>query len=284
VTDENGADVTKFFLADDGVMWQTKMPVDSSFLEGDCRHHLTITFPRPKGADSVKLLINAGTAMWGARMIAEMIKLRGSAADEWFRSVDSRGEEYANLYYFNMREELYLLKVNVREGHRWTQRALLRGGGPYISEDRWVTLDLRHVTGDTLTLQLNPPLGFWQFDRIGLVEDEVAAPDANELAAVLAREHNGGDIRDLLGAADGRCYMMPKTGDRADIEFAVPAAHNGSERLLYLKTTGWYKLHLPGNSPPQTDLMNVLWYQPGKIVEYSLLRYLEWRSDGPGKN
>jgi hypothetical protein len=278
VTDEHGRNVTSFFTAPDNVKWQTQVAADTLIQGVDLRHHLTFTFPKPKNATSVKLLVNAGTASWGSNMIREMLKLRGDKVDAWYRDIDRGGREVRNLQTFIDREELYILKVNVREGSKWTTREIIRGGGPLIDEDRLIDLDISHVTGDTLTIQLNPPHGFWKIDCLNLVEGATPISITKEIGITEARDQNGKDIKGLLSSSDSLYYSMPNVGDRATMSFAAISQPAGTSRSVYLKCAGYYTLHLPKDTPEQTALINELLSTPGKILEYSVSQYLKYRA------
>lgn len=276
VVDETGRDVRTFFTIRDDVKWQTKMPTDTSFHAQDLRQHLTFTFPKPTHATTLPLLVNAGTAQWGSNMIREMLMLRGDKVDEWYRSIDARGQEMQNLLSFMDREELFTLKVNVREGSSWVPRGLIHAGGPLIDEDRIVEIDVSHVAGDAVTFRIDPPRGYWKIDCINALDSVKPVSDIAEVYASYGRDESGRDITALLRSTDDRNYTMPEVGNQCLLRFPAPVQAEGTERTLYLRTSGYYNLHLPKDAPEQTALLRELGMKPGKIVAYSLERYVQW--------
>jgi hypothetical protein len=280
VTDETGEDLSSFFRDRDEVKWQTHLPADSQFLGKDLRHHLTLTFPRPRNSSHAKLLVNAGTALWGSNMIKQMLLLRGNKVDAWYADIDRHGQELSNLYYFMEREELYTMKVNVWEKSGWVQRAVMNAGGPLIDEDRVVDIDLGHAEGDSIRIRLNPPFGYWKIDYIGLIDDTVSISSIKELSPIWGADQQGQDVTQSLASSDGNYYSMPDVGNWSKLGFVAPPAMTapGMKRTVYLRSTGYYDLHLRKDAPEQTALIQELGLKPGKIVEYSLRCYLDWRS------
>ena len=277
VRDETGRNLIPFFEGRDDVAWQTYLPRDDSYKREDLRHTLTFEFPRPAGADNVKLIVNAGTALWGSNMIREMLQLRGDKVDEWYQGVNRGGREQKELERFIGREELYVLKVYVKEDGEWVQRGFIPGGGPLILEDRVIPLDLSGVTGDTLAIRLNPPMGFWSIDYLGVAFDDQGVLQPQEVALGKAKDHDGKSIHRALREADDQYVEMPEVGDWFKIEFDVPVQQYGTERSIFLQSTGYYEIQIDKDQPERTALILELLDTPGMIVEYAMDEYLKWR-------
>jgi len=275
VTDENGKDISIFFNKKDNVQWQTDMPDQTGFDARKLRHELILKFPKPKDAKKVKLLVNAGTALWGGYMIKSMLNMRGNKVDEWYADINNKGPELIRLYNFMEREELYSLKVNVSENDKWMNRGLISAAGPFLDEDRIIELNIENVIGDTLIVKLNPPYGYWKFDYAGLIFESNAAAKISEIHLSYAMNEKGQDLRDSMFAVDGRYYSMPDSISTANLEFKVPPMNVNLNRSLYLKTTGYYDIHLKKNKPQQTELIEKIFETPGFILEISMNEYIE---------
>jgi len=282
--DENNQDLLIFFKSSDGLRWQTMMPRDHSFSGKETRHHLTFEFPKPEGAVSAKLLINAGTALWGSNMIREMLQLRGDEVANWYKGIDSFGPQMRELFYFNMREELYVMHLYAKKGDSWVKRALIPGGGPLITEDRVVQFDVSDIEENVLKLQVNPPMGFWTIDYVGIEYDSYQNAKPLEISVDNAKNQAGEKVGDLLKEKDGQYYIMPNLQDWAEIEFVAPPGKEGLERSLFLKSTGYYKIKLDEEKSEQTQLIENMLSTPGAIVEYSLNEYVRWRHEQLGEN
>lgn len=275
VTDENGKDISIFFNKKDKVQWQTDLPDQTRFDAGKLRHELIIRFPKPKDAKKVKLLVNAGTALWGGYMIKSMLKMRGNKVDEWYADINNKGPELIRLYQFMEREELYSLKVNVQEKDGWKTKGIISACGPYIDEDRIVELNIENVTGDTLTIQLDPPYGYWKFDYAGVIYESGTDANITEIPLSYAKNESGIDLRDSLLKTDGSYYSMPDSTSTANLEFDVPDFAANSNHSLYLKTSGYYDIHLKKDKPEQTELIEKIFNTPGLILEITMKEYIE---------
>jgi hypothetical protein len=281
--DENGKDISGFVESSDGLRWQTMMPRDQSFHDHDTRHHLTFEFPKPEGAVSAKLLINAGTALWGSNMIREMLQLRGDGVADWYDDIDRFGPKMRELFHFNMREELYLMHLYVKKDGDWVKRGLIPGGGPLITEDRVIEFDVSDIDEDVLTLQLNPPFGFWTIDYVGIEYDSYLTAKPMEISVSTATNRVGEEVGDLLRERDGRYFVMPELNDRAKVDFVAPALEDDLERSVFLKSTGYYKIKLDEKKPEEKELIATMLSTPGAIAEYSLDKYVKWRHEKLGE-
>jgi hypothetical protein len=278
-SDEKGMDITNLVSARDGAAWQSNLPVKGPFADDSRRHQLTFVFVKPAEAQSARLVVNAGTALWGSEMIRKMLELRGSGVDAWYQGISQHGLLYWQLYSFMEREELYTLKVYLNEARGWTQHGFLVGGGPFITEDRAYPIDISGVQGETLLVQLNPPVGFWSINYIGLDCSQYENPRITELSPVSARDQNGNDILPLISQTDGQYHSLPEIGNSEKYTFDAPAQSPGTQRSIFLKASGYYQLHLTRDRPEQTELIARMVDTPGLIVDYAKSEYLEWRDN-----
>ncbi len=282
--DEQGNDLRKFVERPDGISWQSLLPTDETGLEEALRHEITFEFPKPSDAASVVLVVNFGTAAWGSNMIREMLQLRGDKVDEWYEAVGTGGEAYRELLAFNDREELYLLKFYVREGDGWKFRGWIHGGGPFITEDLAIPVDLSLVPGDTVAVRVNPPRGFWTIDYIALANHAGSPTDLVEAPLAYSVDQDGKNLGDVFDGPDDKEYVMPRVGDTARIEFMAPPQREGSTRSIFLKTRGFYEIHIDKMQPEQTALIREGLLTEGKIVEYSLDQFRKLYNEVAGKN
>lgn len=282
--DENGIDLRHILASPDDILWQTKMPTAPLEDDAPLRHTYTFTFPKPADARDGKLVVKAGTALWGSHMIREMLQLRGDGLDAWYRSIDSQGSAMTELVEFNTREELYFLKLYVLEDGAWVHRAWIPAGGPLHTESRLIPLDLSGVTDDTVQLRVYPPKGFWTFDYVAMEFDDHPAPTVASVPLARAVDSKEGDITALMTARDESRYEMPRVGDSAVLEFAAPPAPAAGTRTVFLETHGYYLLHLDKTQREQRELIADMLAHEGKIVRYSLQQFIEWRDKTMSRN
>ena len=275
-TDEKGKNLNLFLNYNDGVAWQTNLPKTHKAMIDFQRHQIIMEFPRPPGVTQANLVVNAGTALWGSNMMHEMLQLRGDRVDDWYRAIDAQGPELLELYYFIDREELYLLKIHIKKGDHWVEQEFIPGGGPLVTEDRVIPLDLSGISGDKLLLRLEPPPGFWQIDYIAIDYGASQKPVGSEVPLKTARDQSGKEITSVLRQADDVYHQMPQLNDWFEAEFAAPEQKPGMKRSIFLKSTGYYEIRLDKSQPEQTELIKTLIHKPGEIVDYSNKRYAEW--------
>ena len=273
--DQNGKDLVPWLAASDQLIWEPPPPMDPA---GAVRQEIVMTFPKPRGATRAQLVARAGTGLWGSHMIREMLQLRGSRVNEWYATLDKGGAPLDALRAWNVREELYVLKLDVDESGSWRTRGLLPGGGPFIAETRVVPLDVSNAAGDSLRLRIRPPSGFWALNSFAVTYDDSEQPLAvAKVEPIYARTSDGRDLVSDLRTADDRYYTMPNTGDRAMVTFVAPPARAGAERSVFLHTRGYYRLHLPEQGPADLVSLQKISDQPDAAARMAAEQFAKQR-------
>jgi hypothetical protein len=197
---------------------------------------------------------------------------------EWYATLDKGGAPLDALRAWNVREELYVLKLDVDESGSWRTRGLLPGGGPFIAETRVVPLDVSNAAGDSLRLRIRPPSGFWALNSFAVTYDDNEQPLAVvNVDPIYARSSDGRDLLSDLRTADDRYYTMPNTGDRAMVSFVAPPARAGAERSVFLHTRGYYQLHLPEQGPADLVSLQRISDQPDAAARMAAERFAKQR-------
>lgn len=271
--DETGRDLAAWLVAEDRRVWEPAPdPVGV-----DDRSEITLAFPKPAGATRATLLHRVGTGIWGSYMIKAMLQLHGNELDAWYASLDSDPAARRALHDWNLREELYELKVEVERSGRWETAGTLSGGGPFVLESRGVPIDLAGVEGDRLRLRLRPPRGFWALDAFAIEYGTPAAPTAvRRVTAVRAEDQLGRDVLSTVTAGDGEYWAMPTNDDRAEIAFPAPPATPGTERTVFLHARGWYRIHLDESAPRDREALLRIATVPGAAARYAAEAFARW--------
>ncbi|MBU8934743.1 MAG: hypothetical protein KOO62_12160 [candidate division Zixibacteria bacterium] len=279
--DEQNRDILPFVINNDQSAWQTRLIEQELNANHDTRHHLTFEFEKPENATSARIIVNAGTAIWGSNMIREMLQMRGDGVDRWYEAVNNWEPEIIELAHFNLREEMYLLKLHLEKGEEVIQRGMIFGGGPYVSEDRVIEIDVSDIPGNNLNLKMHPPKSFWTIDYISVEYDDntIITPQIERIVA--GNDMTGADITGQLGFSDNDYFIMPTIGDWAEVSFASPAYPSDSslKRSVFLSTTGYYEVQIDKTQPEQKELIAHLIKEPGEIASYSINRLLEWQEN-----
>ncbi|UCE23156.1 MAG: hypothetical protein JSU74_07565 [Candidatus Zixiibacteriota bacterium] len=272
--DETGRDIMNFVKGLDTACWQTDM--SSAVASTDSRHHLTFQFERPAGTNTARLVYRSGTSQWASNMIRKMHQAGGDAVASWRTSMINGGLPLLQTFSFFDREELFWLKVSVDKGDQSIVRGLMLGGGPLVHETHVVDLDITDIPGDTLTVHINPPKGFWSIDYVAVDYGTYAEPDIVEIPLSEAADHEGVDVTGKLDARDFDYHIMPNTGDWIEARFDVPDEDWKQQRSVVLKTSGYYQLIFDDDRPQDKELIRRVLATPGAIVDYSLSEYAAW--------
>lgn len=257
----------------DSIVWKSRYEEKSSPRKEDLREELIFEFAKPRDAQKAKLLVNASTDFWGSRVAREFLALFGNRIRDWYSNVNALGPEFHKVMSWYLREELYLLQVRVETPTGWKPGGIIYGGGPFISEDKAYVLDIGDVPGETLRIKLAPPTQFWNIDYLAVDYSEDLKVDVMEIVPASSEAWDDLAVCDLLGANDGRYFVMPRTGDSAELVFLAPALKADFDRSIILKASGYYDIHLPVQGQPQTDLINKIFSEPGSTLEYALKIY-----------
>jgi hypothetical protein len=272
--DRQGRDLRPWLKATDRTIWESIAVADSG---GGMRDEIVLTFPKPPNMKSARLITNVATGIWGSHMIRAMLQLRGREVGAWYARVDGGTHSRDSLLAWDLREELYHLRIEVQEPDGWHTRGVLPGGGPFISEDRVLPLDLSRVAGDTVRLRIRPPRGFWALNSFALDYGAARPAAVDTLRPVTARDARWGDMLPALSTSDDSYYAMPYTGDHGYLTFNAPAPRAGLERTVLLHTRGYYRLHLPIGGTPDTATLNRLSFVPGAAAQFAAEQFSQWQ-------
>jgi hypothetical protein len=275
-TDRSGKDLLAWLRATDRLIWE---PVAVAASDGAVRDEITVTFPKPENARHARLIVNAATGLWGSYMIKKMVELRGREAPAWLESLKPDSDELNALHAWIAREDIYRLNVDVEEPDGWHTRGSVPPGGPFIAEDRVVSIDTSHIQGDNVHIRLRPPLGFWALNSLAMDYDDDHEPAVTRIAPVYAKTDDGRDILADLMASDDRYYAMPSTGDRAEIHFKAPPEKPGLKRTIFLHTRGWYQLHLNTDREPDAQALDAIFNHADGAARFAIKEYATWKAN-----
>ncbi|MEP7065366.1 MAG: hypothetical protein ABI889_04985 [Gemmatimonadota bacterium] len=270
--DANGRDLRPWLVATDALIWEPVVPPEGS---AGVREDITMSFAKPKTASQGFLLTRISTGLWGSQMIRQFSQLRGTALNDWYAMIDSSSSRAAALRSWNIREELYALKIEVEEPSGWNVRGILPGGGPFLATDRVVSLDLSHVRGDSVRIRIRPPYGFWALNSFAIAYGSFPQLHVTAVDVATARTSDGRDVRSELTATDERYYAMPTTADHAFVTFAAPALAPGITRTIFAHARGYYRLHLNPATPPDSATLAEFMTVPDAAARFAYTRYTQ---------
>ena len=257
--DFRGRDVLPRVGRSDGWTWESNPADRDSSRAADVRDGIELSFRRPPGATTARLLVDASNTVWAQFMMQRFVSRHGTATQAWYDSVAADRRMALRLGWM-MAREVYL-GVWIEVDGRWERRGMVREAGPEVSKQQVVPLDLSGVQGDTVTVRLESAPSIWLLDRVAI---DYSAPEpftAREIAPSRAIDQSGHDVLGLIDIADEREHVMER-GDRAEVGFAVPPVSAGRARSYVLVSRGWYRLDVPATAEPQFVLLERALWEP----------------------
>jgi len=246
--DGRGRDALDLVRRPDGRVWNADPFRRDAKRDEDLQDGLTLRFPRPSGAGQAKLVVRIGGTWWADYFLKDMMTLFGNEQAAWNSSMDGNPEAATRAELFMKRQGLALNVSVMREG-AWQEAGYFYPTGPVAFQDELMEIPMDGV-GDELSVRLSGGVLFWMIDCVAVDFSDDTAVRILELPPASAISLDGADILDRLAASDDRYFVMPKTGDRARIEYAVPPEKTQMERSFILRSEGYYTIHPPSSGPP----------------------------------
>jgi hypothetical protein len=236
-----------------------------------------MTFPRPAGCDRVKLVANVQTGALGARMIAEMLALRGNQLPWFYSMIDQVPAARDSLVAWNLREELFILQIEVGERDGWHVRGQLPGEA-LAPENVVVPLDIGGVEGDELRIRIRPPVGFWALNSFAVDYSSDQPVHVQHVQPTQAQDNAGNDVLHALLDVDDAYLVLPQTGDWAHVTFPAPPERDRQQRTVFLHSRGHYVLHLPTDREPDHETLGRIATVPDAAALFAHERFREWQA------
>jgi len=277
-SDNHGKDQMLWLSQNDKLFWESDINTRNPKNPVDLRDSVWLTFHKPEHARNAKLVVSGSTTLWGSQMLKRMTQLRGETIPRWYEEMKSPQAQQM-LAFWNVREELYHLQVRVKVGNAWVTRNEILGGGPFVTEERVVPLDLQGVEGETVEILLTPPAGFWQLNSFAMDYSTSAPVEVQEVNATNITGDENENLLDVLAATDGRYYAAPRNGQTAYVVFPVPAAKPNTQRTIFAKASGYYEMHMDIAGTPKTEILNRIMLEPGYSTSFAIEEYLKWKSE-----
>jgi hypothetical protein len=271
--DRLGRDLLPLVTVRDLFAWESRLSDAGGAWDEALREELTFEFPKPAGARRARLLVDGRNTLWGSQMLKRFLDLHGREVGAWYALVNGSPQARQRIEAWSLREETYRLQLRVETAEGWATRGALVGGGPFQSEERAYEVDVADVPGERVRLRLRPPAGFWSLNSIAVDYGDERALEARELAPLRAVDGSGADVREALLATDDRYVSMPRTGDRAEIDFPAQPRRPGLERSFLVKVSGYYDIHLAAVGEPQREILARYTGEPGFAARYALEEY-----------
>lgn len=237
------------------------------------RDGLTLTFPKPVGAASAKLVLRIKNTPWTDHALAMFLSTMGDMMDAYYLGTGAEGRG-ARLERFMATQGLLLEVATPRDG-AWRSIRHVYPSGPAAWRDMVLPIPAEDVEADSLVLRLRGGALFWAFDRIGIdySPDTDLAP--RRWAPIRAIQDDGTEVEGLLERSDGVYQVLPEPGRWVEVTFPYPERRAGMVRTTLLDSEGYYIIHQRRAGPPDREALAAIREDPDAFLRFSLDRYVE---------
>jgi hypothetical protein len=268
-TDLRGGDALPRVRERDEWIWESALVPRDSAQAGDWRDGLELEFPRPEGAKSARLVIDAANTPWAMLLLRQVVGMHGQKTQAWYDDVDADSSRARRIRETMARETFF--HVRVWTGDRWEHQGSIPDVGPESLKRQVVDLDLSRVDGATARVRLECVPNLWMVDCVSIDFAPETPIRAVSCPPERARDLHGRDVRALLAKEDLDHYVIAP-GDTAEVAFRVPPRVPGRSRSYLARTAGWYRMHTPETGAPQAELLARLESEPGAVARFAVER------------
>jgi hypothetical protein len=226
---------------------------------------VVLTFERPEGTTSAKLLIRAKNSLWLDYTFKRFHDRFGSAYQRW-RDKQSRtpGDSIRRW----MVEQNIPLAVSLKKGGSWQRIDQFNLPGPMAYREDVMALDISGADPGPLEVKLEAGTLFWELDYAGIDYSPDAEVKVTTVPLTRAVDEKGEEVTKQLSGDDGLYYSQPEIGNEAVLNFAAPQRTAGS-RSVFLHSKGHYKILQDPSGRPDREFLEAF-RQPGRFNRFSL--------------
>jgi hypothetical protein len=262
-----GRDLTQSVRAADEIYWESNPFGRDSRAPEQMRDFLELEFVLPEGALSATLALRVRNTSWGAHLQRKLIALLGSARAAFESELDRSPELRAAAHAAMVREGMLLVKTF--DGGVWRTVDHVWEVGPAAAREVAVSLALEQASDGVLRIRLESSPGLWRVDRARLDAGPVRTVAGRELRPASVLDTRGREQSDLLVRMDRREVEMPADSVLHAV-FSPPPLPHGQARSLFVKASGWYRIHADDAKPGRPELVRRMLAEPGAYGRFAL--------------
>ncbi|UCH50767.1 MAG: right-handed parallel beta-helix repeat-containing protein [Chloroflexota bacterium] len=269
--DEEGIECLDQVNAQDGNYWTSNLDNKDLSQDEDLRDGVILTFDKPAGATSAKVVATYRKTGLGAFIHVHWARILPQPP------IPPKIRTLGRM--------LNSLQLQVNDGATWGNRIpfMDTSGSTLGRSDIAFTGDISGIAGNTLTLKVESITGLVDIDSVTVYYADCDEPATSiEVSAASAIDGNGTDVTQLLGADDGN-YLVLEKGDYADLNFYYnEPVSPGYERSYFVKANGYYVF--PNLTPLPKEVAGNLMGQFKDDYDKAYRFYLEKYYPSSGNN
>jgi len=246
----------------------------------DPLNDIVLSFIRPAGALSGKLILNVKNTEWSGFTYDKICRLLGEKYGEWTERQSAKS-----------REELVSaalkqggpLAVYMKTGKGWEYVDFVNVVGALAARDVLVPLDLSALSSDTVSIRLKCGFMFWDLDYAGMDFTKDEPLKLTVLKPVSALDSTGLDHKAELMADDASYLQHYNTKDYVVIRFDTMHTQSEMVQTVFLHSKGYYsRMERYEGKPQYHALLKIR--KPGGFSAFSKEQYYRLLSNMAAAN
>ena len=237
---------------------------------------ISISFEKPEGISSSKLIISGKNTMWLDYMFGRFADLFGNKYDNWKATRNKKSRE--ELLQWTLDQGMPLA-VYMETDSGWKFVDYYNLPGPMADKEDVLLLDLSHVSGNKINLKLVAGLLFWDIDLIGMDFSAEQAINKTVVPLSTAVDENQKNVSDLLSDDDDNYLIQPDGNNITSITFPVPETMSDMKRTIFLHSTGNYEILRDTKGRPDIAYLKSF-LEPGSFIKFSKDHFLQYYLTG----
>ncbi len=267
--DLEGQDARTALSTQDALLWHG----DPANTRPRAEEGLVLTFQKPAGMQTAKLVIRAKNTFWldylYGLFLDEFGDYSGYVRAQYLKKSVGEVQQWIT-------EQNVPLSVSIETAAgQWQKAGFFHLAGPMALKKDVLVLDLAGVTGDEVRVRLESGFLFWEIDWVALDFSEPVPVTVQTVLPTAAPSPQGLDAAAALTRDDDQYYTQPNLDDEAMVHYPIPAQAPGTVRSLLLHAKGHYEILRDPVAGKPSLLYLRHFQQPDALPDYSRLRWQE---------
>lgn len=238
------------------------------------RNGVFLTFKKPQGAQTGKLVLAIKNNLWVDHALNEYFSKFGNKFDSWMsEQAKSPTEDRIQSI---LKGDLSL-RVYVKKQGQWEMVEALDPVGSLALKELLIPLDFSGIDSNEIELKLESGFMFWDLDYAAM-DFTPASPKQlfiTHLNPISALDTANQDQTRVLKAADQNYLEQKSIGESITLRYPLAPTLEGMNQSFFLQSRGYYELIRKFKGTPQLEELNQL-KAPGAFSDFSRKEYLEF--------
>jgi hypothetical protein len=266
-TDNYGSSILNKLAYNDTLSYISTIKNDQTIIDT-----ISLTFNKPEGVKSSKLVIGGKNTMWLDYMYGKFGDLFGKRLNKWKEKSNKKSRE--ELLKWTLDQGMVLsVYLQTDNGLKFVDYFNLPG--PMAEKEDILQLDLSQVHSDKVNLKLVSGVLFWDIDYAGMDFTETSQANKTILPLASAMDEDGKDVKSLLAEDDEKYLVQPLPVNRTDLTFPAPELQSGLARSVFLHSKGHYEILREAKGKPDIAYLKTF-LEPGTFIKYSKDHFLQY--------